>query len=246
MEGRKRPVIVLVAGIGSLLLGFCCCGQGGAMASMPVFFGWHRQMMRSIVEPERARLAAERRDLEARRAAATDQQEIAELDRKIVLVDQRMPPNLDSFYEALISPAASRCYYFEGAAGMITNLLILIAGIGLLMMKPWARPMAIYAAAGRIAAAIVYAVLYVTVVMPAMAEGMKKFQDSIASMPASAGQPQMPDMGAMMAVPGAIGAIVGLLLVIAWPAALLILLNTRAAREALVPPNEAGERRLGN
>jgi hypothetical protein len=38
-----------------------------------------------------------------------------------------------------------------------------------------------------------------------------------------------------MAIQGTVGAVLGLIMATAWPVALLIMLNTKAAREALAP-----------
>ena len=235
MGSQTRPIIVTVAAVGSLLLGFCCCGQGGAVMATPVIVQWQKKTMNALMEPERARLAKERQDLERQRTETTDQQVIAAIDQRIAQLDRQAPPDMNAFFEGLASPQATRCYLFEGLSAAIMNLLVFIAGFGLLAMKPWARRLAIYAAIGRLVTAAVYFVLVLTVVMPAMAEGMRKFQESIANMPAGAGGPPMPDMGPMMAVQGTVGAVFALLIAAAWPLALLIMLNTRAAREALAP-----------
>jgi hypothetical protein len=245
METRKRPPVVLVAAIGSLLLGFCCCGQGSMTAAMPLFFDWHKGLMKSVMGPPREKLVAERKTLENERAATTDRQEIAAIDQQIATIDRQMPPDIESFYAAIASPAATRCYLFEGFSGLIANLLIFIAGIGLLAMKPWARTLALYAAIARIITALIYAVLAVTVVMPAMAAGMRKFQESMSAMSQGAGQSPLPDMGPMMALQGTVGALFGVLMAIAWPVALLIMLNTKSAKEALAPGAAAQDQEQG-
>ncbi len=246
MDENRKPTVVLVAAIGSLVLGFCCCGQGTMTATMPIFFGVQKKMMQSLSEAQRTRLASQRQALEEQRAATTDSQEIAAIDRQIAMLDGQAPPDMAAFYDAFTGPAVARSYMFEGLSGLVANLLIFIAAFGLLAMKPWARTLAIWASAGRILAALVYAVLTVTVVMPALTEGMRKFQESIANGSAAPGQPPVPDMGPMLAIQSTVGAVIGIMMVVAWPVALLIMLHTKTAREALSPEAEARRRQLAS
>ena len=81
-----------------------------------------------------------------------------------------------------------------------------------------------------------------TVVMPAMAEGMKKFQESMPM--GNTGQP-MPDMGGMFALQSSVGVLFGIFMACAWPVALVIMLNTKSAKEALAPGQGGGMKEEG-
>jgi len=235
MPEGKKPAVVLVAAIGSLVMALCCGGMLGGMATAaPALLEAHKKMMTSMMDQLKAQVEKQKAELRQKRAATKDAQQIAALDQQIAALDRNVPPDISGLYEGFLAPQVKGCYLFEGISTLILYLLIFIAGCGMFALAPWARMLGMVAAAARIVTAVAYAFLNAFVIMPAMAAGVKKMMDSLAQMQSAAGQPMptVPDISGMLAIQGGIGVVFFLLLSIAWPVTMLILLNTKSAKEA--------------
>jgi len=232
MSEAKRPAVVMVAAIGSLVMALCCGGMWGGLA--PAMFEVHKKMMTSMTDRIKAQVERQKAEIRQKRAATGDAQQIAALDQQMAALDRNVPPDISGLYEGFLAPQVKGCYLFEGISSLVLYLLIFIAGCGMFAMAPWARTLGLIAAAGRIVTAVAYAFLNALVILPAMAMGFKKMMDAITQMQSAAGQPMPapPDMSKLLAIQGGVGVVFFLLLSVAWPVAMLILLNTRSAKEA--------------
>jgi len=192
-----------------------------------------KKVMAQVMEKAKQQIETRKRELEAQRQATSDADEIAAIDQQLAALDKQVIPDPSVMLDEMFSDAVMHSYLFEGITAMILFLAMFVAGCGMFGMAPWARKLGIAAAIGRIATAVVFAVLNVVVIMPQMAEGLKKMQEIMSQVPgAPQGGAPMPNMGPAMMLQGGIGSLIGMAFNCAWPVALLIMLNTKPAKQA--------------
>ena len=160
-----------------MLCGLCSIAY---FSSIPIF----SKMMVKIQEDQQAKLDAERKAVlegfeEEEKAATTDEAKAAVGEKRKLYEAQPQPPKVPQMDFGMmgLEGAAVRNYvWVEFLSGLVLNLLLLTAGIGLVMQRPWGIKLGLSVAALKIIRLVaVYG--YATVgIIPKVAMGMTKFQ----------------------------------------------------------------------
>jgi hypothetical protein len=123
------------------------------------------------------------------------------------------------------------CIVFEGLMGLVLNLALFIAGCGMFSPNAWARTVCVWASVLRIGSALVSMILALTVINPAVSEGLQKLQE----MTGQSGNQFSQSAGNMLAQ-----TIVNLVFACILPTVLIVLLNTGAARQWFAQDSDGG------
>jgi hypothetical protein len=175
--------------------------------------------------------------LRQERKAETDPSRQTFLDNRIKNMEKASPAKMLKALRKMFSAAIRNCFWFEAGASLCTYLVLLVAGIGMLKLRPWARKTAIFASILRLVANVIYAVLNFTIIIPQMSEGQQEYFEAIQSMPNA---PSVPMTG-MTGAPAYLGGVFNLVLYSALPVTIMILLHSKSAKQAfgLIPPDAA-------
>jgi hypothetical protein len=215
-----------------LIFGFCCGAGGLVNAGIPLILDMVQQVV-SKKEPEiRKKFAEEKRKLEARRAATTNPNVARQLDEQIANLDNLMKMDMSAIFEAMFPDSVRTCFIFEGITAVGLYLMMFIAGCGMFGLAPWSRMLAMVSAAGRIVTALIFAVLNVVVIMPAMAESAEKFKAIFEQMSQGGQTRGMPGQGYDW--------VISVILACAWSIALLVMVNSKDAKEAFGVGDDGG------
>jgi hypothetical protein len=220
-RGKSNGTVTLSAVL-CLVLGLCCAGGGGVITGLPILLREFtakaaRQMHRAIPE--------QRKRLQARRESARSAQERREIDNQLEALRRMESTNLSALGEAILPESVLNCAVFEGLMALTLNVLLFIAGCGMFGCNPWARKLGLWAATARILTVGLFLVLLYAVAVPAMEQGLQQAQVMIGQSGSEKG------IGEFLATLKSRALLWGILSA-AVPAALLVLLNTPAAREA--------------
>jgi hypothetical protein len=213
---EQRPKTAIPTSIGVLNITFgsvlllcgICTGLNMAMQSaMMPMFGQQQQQFQQIMEAERAK---QLKDLKKLEEAAPNAEEKATFEgQRKALEAQPIPkmPDMAKFYEEVNIPAYGIA---DAVSGLILNILMVIAGIGLLGFKEWARQLGLWVAALKMVRLVALYGFFAIVMAPniskaftsmfqEMAEGMAKGAPPGQKVPAPAEFAQMGmAMGVMM------------------------------------------------
>lgn len=240
-----RPQTPLVLGIFGIAFGslglLCSCWQGVSAVGMSMMSGWMEQMQAQLKADREAKIEQFEEDL----AAAETEEDATQIQRDHDRWLQQHP-DVD-FAELTAIATDSRVVAHavaDGIAGLITNSLLIAAGVGMIRVRPWARRLAIGTAYAKVAVIVVSLAVMLLVVIPAQIEAMEKMMKAMESIQQNSPNPPppmpMPFMGseatrAMQSVQAVIMALIAA----AFPVVLIVLLNARIGRE----PFAAAERR---
>jgi hypothetical protein len=132
------------------------------------------------------------------------------------------PPPRVSMVEAMNDPAngfaglgsiMNRYLLVDLSTGMVLNILMMIAGVGLVLLREWGRKLAIMVAGLKIVRLVILCAVCLTYVIPDFTTSMNKFFDKMSEFEAQAaaqqapsGAPAAPGAPAPPGAPGAPGA----------------------------------------
>ncbi len=219
-----------------LLLSGLCCGMGilsiamaGGMANQPQFQAQMDQAWKQQQEQNLARLQ-ERLD------ATADPAEKERIQQQMQLVRQTPAPKIDvAAMYGVKDPGVVMFWSIDMLSGIVVNLLLIVAGIGLLALSEWGRKMSIAIAViklVRLASLYGYALL---AVVPVMArDTAQAFHDMTKSVPQNGGN-QLPPVAEMVQTIGAVwlvSLIIFALLGAIYPALMIMLLTRPSAKAA--------------
>ncbi len=224
MDSSERPSAVTTTAVLCLIFGLCCGGQGALITFAPALL---KDAAVGMVEDFRPQFSARRDQLERQRENTSSATEAERLDREIAGIDEFLKADHRAMFDSLLPETVVTCCAIEGVTILAISGLMLVAGWGMFGLNPWARKLGIAVAIARIVAEVAFLVMAITVIMPAMAEGLASLQQMMARAGAAgAGQPPVPDL---LSAPKLIS---NLLFSCAWPVIMLLLLNSRAAKDA--------------
>jgi hypothetical protein len=157
-----------------------------------------------------------------------------------VMANMKSPaggPDIFSQQKAMADaiPGYTAFTYAQMGVGLLVGVVLLVAGVGLLSMKPWARTLSIVYAVFSILSHIVSLIYQFAVVVPNMDAAMQKM---------FAGDPNLKAAGANLGGFGTASAVLGALFgaaLVAYPITVLIIMTRHsvvAAFRGIVPPEQ--------
>lgn len=232
-----KPTALVVLGVLNIMLSVCCGFSSVTTGATPLFVGFQRGAMKSMIEQAQAESARAREDeirrLEDEKRHTNDPQRRDEIDRSIERLKAQPEdvPDMMGMYDPLTEGSAPAFFIAYGVSGTIFNILLFISGIGLLGVARWSRRLAMVAAVLIMVQMAAYSAYNAFVLGPAMGHSFQNMMDQM-NQSAPPGGPPMPDMSAFMALSSGFGSVIALILGCVWPVIILILLNTRDVKRA--------------
>ena len=239
MTRNSTEDLVRALGILSIVLSMVCLCQNGvsvfSAASMMSLGPAMEQVQREIRVEQEAHCVELERQLEQ-----TD--DLAEQERIQREIEQaKRVPDMSQAMNQFMSPAMMTFSMIGAASGLVTNLILLIGGAGLLLLTPWGRKISLLAAILKIVNIIVFSLIQAFVIMPKMSEAMGEMMKT---MPTGTGGPMPGFFPKMMEMMGVAQAVITILFVSIYPVVLLVLLNLKDVRLLLSgnwpQPRESG------
>jgi hypothetical protein len=219
---QERSGVVTLSAILCLIFGVCCAGGGGVMTGLPILM---REITADISRQMRKDIPRQLDRLKALRERTSSPQKRAEIDNQIGNMRNMQDMDLSAASEAILPDSVMNCAVFEGLMALTLNILLFIAGCGMFKQNPWARKLGLWSAAIRLATVVLFLTLLYTVAAPAMEEGLVRVQTMFGQSGSQQG------VGKLMSELKSYALLWGIFSCTV-PIALLIMLNTRAARDA--------------
>jgi hypothetical protein len=166
-------ILNIVFASGMLLCGLC---SGLYLAMLPTFARAIDQVQQNVEVKAKERRSAELKDLEEQEKTAPTEQEKAEAAarRKAVLESPQpaMPKAMNLKAMGLADKKVVAYYAVDFASGIVVNLLMLVAGIGLVLRKSWGLSLGVGTAALKIVRLVAVYGYFALATAPALAQGM--------------------------------------------------------------------------
>lgn len=229
-------VLNIIFGLVLLLSGLCC---GLSVFSLAAFSGmanqaqFQAQIEEAWKQQQERNLARMQQQLDA----AADPARKQEIERQMQKMREMQAPKIDvAAIYGIKDPKVVAFWTIDAVSGIVINLLMVIAGIGLVARSEWGRKMSIAVAIIkllRLAGLYGYAAM---AVLPTMVrDSAKALHDLAASAPQNDAQPLPPlaEMAQQMGSVGLVVLVVFALLAAIYPALLLFLLTRPSVRVAM-------------
>ena len=232
---KTETMVKVLGGIAVVLSMFCLCGNAVSVIQVPFMSNYEASMVK--IQEEQNNLKQQKiNNLREKIDKTDDQQERERLEREIESIENAPDPTASM--SMMLSPGMRIFQIVAVVLGGIGNILLAIGGIGLLMLLGWGRSVSLAAAVFKIVAFTGTTLYNALVIMP---ETMKIAMESMQS--AGGGPPASVASGVMGAV--MFGTAIGSILVVsAFPIALLVLLNRKDVKMLLAgqwPEEQEGE-----
>ena len=244
---------VLFAGL--MLLCGACSGVSALMqvAMAPMTEGYQKTMQETINAQAQKEQDKKIDALKEQEAAATTDEEKAELAAKRQALEDRPPPEIPmaDMMAAYRDPRLIGYVIGDIASGLLLNIFLFISGIGLLAARAWARKMGLWVAALKIVRLVVVYGFAIAVVVPVFSEKMGEMMEKMTTQMQQqqpAGAPPMPQIGQTLAAVYGIamsaGAVLMILFGTVYPIIMLWVLTRPKVKAACgesvsVPPAES-------
>lgn len=151
-------------------------------------------------------------------------------------------PDMGEIFKIYNNPHFTGFGLADAVSGMVLNLLLLISGAGLLMLRPWGRTLAVWTAWLKIARLVALYLFAVFVTVPVISKLVGNMAEKmIAEQAAGRGAPPVGTLTMVYAVMGTVLAVGMILIGVIYPAISLWLLNKPASKAACraAPPAAA-------
>jgi len=217
------------------LLMFCCISTALPMLQV---FGQTGEFQEQFEAQRQEQIE----QLEAEEEAAEDPAEKAELRQMREQLKKTELPDLSEL--AVVKDRRVFTFFAtDVATSVLLNLLMLVAGIGLINYREWARQLALWVAGFKIARLAVVCVIMATFLAPLVAADFTDFYEKMLEMDPQAAPPQqIPRQQLEDAYRNGMAVWAGILFVlgVAYPVITLIVLNQSPARAACRPNASEG------
>lgn len=243
-NANPRPTLVLVLAIFSFILGgtalICNCFSGASL-----FAGDMNQQQWRIQQGQYDAQRQEREDEFEQRIeeAETDEEQQEIEDEREQWHETNPHIDLTTLKDPTRDPLVIAHTGADVGIGLITNILLIIAGVGLLKVAGWGRKLALGIAGVKLFANVLLTIVDVAVIVPIQTEPVKLVLEQAEQINANKGKgaPPLPisSFGDMINA-AAMGFTIFLgIFSCIFPALLLILLNLRGTRKAFLklPPH---------
>jgi hypothetical protein len=249
--GIPRVIGLLNITFGSILLLYGLCSGVSALL-LPTMFS-RMEVFKKAPADSKAKRASEIAELLEKEKAATTETEKAELkNKRLDLEDQA---DTDEMTESISTnamggtknPILMGVTLADVVSAMILNVLMIVAGVGLMKCQEWGRKLGIWVAGIKIVRLVAVAWVSFAVVMPisttSMLDMSNKMEETQRRQAARRGRPpaqvlvRQPqnDMAKMMTVAGTASAVGLVVIGSIYPAISIWLLSTDGARAACLP-----------
>jgi hypothetical protein len=219
-----------------LLCGGCYGVQLVAQSAMGPMMEAQQQQLQATLLAERERRVQELKD--EIKAASTDEERKkheAEL-KKLEAQPPPKPPDMSKF----LNDNRIRIYFgTEIATGLFLNLLLLIGGIGLVMLKEWGRVLCLWVASLKIIRLVAMYGTFILVMVPILTKLFIDFFEEVAKEAAVQGGGPAPNMGQVGSTMGTMmtASAVGMIVVGSiYPIIVLWVLSRPAVKAACTTP----------
>jgi hypothetical protein len=168
---RTLGVLCIVFGA---LLALYSCFSGVSVALLPLMGTAFKSVQQAVDEDVRKSNERRIESLQARIDESESEAEKDELREQIARM-RTMPspmPDMSGIMEAVSDPLMIRFGMADALKGLVLNVLLFIAGIGLLKLRPWSRKLALLVAALKLALLIGFGAFNIAVVIPRATERM--------------------------------------------------------------------------
>jgi hypothetical protein len=243
---KTLGILNVIFGVIFVLLGIC--GIGSLLAA-PALVNFGEKIIKDAQNKVEAKNKASEKELDDRIAAAKSDEEKKALEQeRDVVIANRPPINQVDFSAAtdVFNNRTIMAYSYAGAiSGLILMVVLLVSGIGLIRLAPWGRLLAVWWGGLQLVQIAILLAANLLILQPLNKPNTDK---QIAKLEEAAkgkapGSPevsalQMTKIIASLAIPMAVGQSLG---GITYPIIILIMLNTKAARAALLPSKPEGE-----
>jgi hypothetical protein len=237
--GIPKTLGILNIIFGVILVLFGICGIGMTVLAPALMDMGDGLIKKTQADVEARNKATEKQFDDQIAAAKTDEEKKALEQQKaatIAMQPRVQPVDMSAAKEVLKDPTIMGVTYAGAFSGLILHIMLLVSGIGLIRLAPWARSLAVWWGGLVILYLAIFLAANIAIVMPAN----KPITDKqIANLEEQAkgkppGSPEemtlkVTKLGVSLALPLAVGQTIGLMI---YPIVVLILLNTKGARAA--------------
>jgi len=231
-QGLAKTIGTLNIIFGAILL---CCGACGALnfivqpVMAPVFQAQNQTMMQQIQAEREARIDRLRQE----EKEATTAEEKAEIHARRKAEEARPVPKLPDFAKFFRDSSLLAYGIADSLVGIILNIALLIAGIGLVRLRNWGRVMSLWVAALKTVCLTGLLVIFLVWVLPAVVETVREiFQDVGAGAPPGA----LNQMTTFMTYFYSAAAVIGYIVSLIYPIVILVALTRRSVIAACTEP----------
>lgn len=237
-----KTIGVLNIVFGSLMLLCVVCSSLNLMmqANMGPMMAAQQQQMQAAIQAERQQELAELRQQEK---AAVDEKERARIVARRKALAAQPVPKMPDFTKFTKEETLQTYLIADVTTAFVVNVLMIVAGVGLVGYREWGRSLALWVAAIKIVRLLVLYTYYILVVVPVMAQTFvsifrEVFDEVAKNGPPGKGVPgpkELEQMGTMMGVMGTGFAIMMMLFGIIYPIITLIVLTRPHVKAACTP-----------
>ena len=151
----------------------------------------NQKQMNEMFEQERQQQIE---DMKLAEEEAEDEETAAQLRADREALEQQAPPKMPDMQNmfGMNEPTVKGAYIFDAVSGLLLNVMMLVSGIGLVNHSDWARKLAIWVAGLKVLRLIAICALTVTIIGPAVSEGMGEFVVEMGEMNPQAPQHAQP------------------------------------------------------
>jgi hypothetical protein len=214
-----------------LLFGICCGLQFAAQTTLVAIFGeQQREQIHAEMKAQRDRVIQELKDQEK---AATTQQEKTQLQAQRNRLEAQPVPKMPDFAKVYGTddPRIAGGSLVDIGTGILLNILMLIAGIGLVAVKEWGRKMGIWIAVLKILRLLTVYPYWILIGVPIVTARIRELIEETAA--GQGGPPQHIDQAiAVMGTVMTVGCLAMLVLGLIYPVAVLIALTRPSVKAA--------------
>ncbi|HEX8200536.1 MAG TPA: hypothetical protein VF590_08610 [Isosphaeraceae bacterium] len=233
-----KTIGVLNIVFGSLLL-LCIPCVGAYMALIANLGSIMAAQTQAMQAQQKAMQQQSLADLAQREAEAATEAEKAQIqsERQALLTRPTQPamPNMDLMTGGMKDPRVVAHYVADFGSGMLLNVLMLAAGIGLVRLREWGRRMSLWVAGLKLARLLAVTASVIVVVVPVTTRNMQRafaeLQQQAGPAPAQ-GQPNAAEMAQSLGTMSTVYAIGLLILGAIYPAITLAVLTRPGSRAA--------------
>jgi hypothetical protein len=226
-----RPTILTVLGILTIVFGSLgvmanCCGYAN-LGFTGVMHEFLAPLQKQIDAQQQARHQQYLDDLEA----ATTDDERAQIEKNYQTWKDTNPPiDVAAMYAWTRDPRFIGQILVDSTLSLITNVLLIVAGTGLLKMRPGARTLGMATAIAKLVINAAVGVYSLLVTLPMQEESMRPMMDRLEKIQQNQPVPSMQFQQTM----GRVGAVIGIATSCLFPIVLLVMLNLSGVRKALI------------
>jgi hypothetical protein len=234
---KTLGILNIIFGVLLVLYGLC---QVGGLLAAPALVQFAEKTVKDVQAQQEAQQKKQLKDLDDRAAAAKTDEEKQAIEKEKANVLAAPPPpqpvDMSAMTGQLRDPTVMAYSYLQFGTGVLMNILLIVAGIGLIRLTSWGRSLSLWLAGLQIVRLAIIAAVGLVVIQPITAVNTEKM---LAKMEADAKvQGGAPGAAASVQAARTMAGMSSLFIVAylvfgsIYPVVTLILLNSAGARAA--------------